>query len=139
MTIFSSCTKKAASSSQFKFTMETRSLELSTSGGIYLELVEKNLLKTTYQKLDATNSTDIIFGTYDIIAVAFAGPENRSGAVTCGYLANQKFETSDITIKIPMKISYCSEEKFVKAIFEIKKGMKGIWDHSHWDNSTWGI
>ena len=136
--ILTACSKEASTHSSFQLFLGSMTNQVSTIGGSYVEIFDRKSNKINLIKLDSNNSTDIPYGDYDLVIVAFSGPNDREGVVLCGLKKAVKVDGTELSINVSMNPANCAQDAYTRAILEINKGTKAIWNKSFWDRSYWG-
>lgn len=133
----SACSQKQKAKSNFKMTLG-KIVGAAMTGGAYLNAIDKGSSASKIIKLDAENSANIPYGTYDLILVGFAGPAQNNGAIHCGSVLNTSISTTAASFTVTLTEASCSETIYLKTVQELKKGITSYWGTDRYDLSTWG-
>ena len=136
--IFSACAKGPSSQSNFKLVLTNLSNDGELSGGVFVETFEISSTKLHLIKLDASNSSEIPYGLYNLILVAFSGPNEAEGSRRCGSITGVKLDKAEVVINVTLNAENCSQAIYSRAILAIKKDKKSFWDKDYWNQSYWG-
>ena len=135
---FSACSKGLSSRSNFKLVLNNLANDSALLGGAYVETFEISSNNFNLMKLDTSNSSEIPYGVYGLVLVAFSGPNETEGTRLCGSVNNVKLDKIETVIIVKMNSVNCSQEAFSKVILSIKKDKKSFWNKDYWNQSYWG-
>ncbi len=131
-----SCSQKSTSKNTFRLILGHSAI--SASGGAYVDVIDAKSLKSTLYKLDSDNAAVIPYGTYTLLSVAFAGPGENSGVMSCGMIESATFNSPDSTLNISISVANCQQPVYAKTISTILNKNASQWGLSLWDSSLWG-
>ena len=133
-----SCSKGPETKSGFKILVGGNLAALSSSGGAYISAFNQRTNTSEIYKLDTTDSALIPFGSYDLQAIGFEGPGDRTGPILCSSLSNINLSTEEITITMNVSQSECAQSKYHNTILTIKNGVSSRWNFDLYGAAHWG-
>lgn len=135
-----SCSNKAKTKSQFKFSAGYLALEIPYDGGIFMLRKNTTSGEVIKMQLSQNQIIEIPSNTYDLMFVVFTGPGLKSGTKYCSFMPNTKIEGADTTLNVTITTSTCSDANLQAFISELTGGgaSGNLWDVASWDQGTWG-
>jgi surface protein len=112
-----SCSAKKTGNQKFSFKIAALQTGLALNGGSFVRAT--NATSTTLIKLDANDSAEFEYGTWEFQTVSFEGPGTFGGKRYCGKAQNVVLSEVAKDLKFNISEANCSTESFLSLISNI--------------------